>query len=206
MRVNGTQVWINPTTNLTETGWSSQELDISAQADGNPSVQIEFSLQTNGSTTLGGWNLDDVYVLWVAQATQPCPLPVSYCVSAQNSVDPGGAIMSYTGSTSVAANDFVVLTYNTPPFKTGIFYYGLNQAQVPFGNGYRCVGSPFSRLPAVQSNELGDMYFTLDFNNLPGTGQIQAGEVWNFACWYRDPAAGGAFFNASNGLMVTFCQ
>ena len=34
--------------------------------------------------------------------------------------------------------------------------------------------------------------------------QITAGSTWNFAAWFRDPAAGGAFFNLSDGLEVTF--
>ncbi len=206
VRVNGTQVWINPTTNLTETGWSAQELDISSLADGNASVQIEFSLQTNGSTALGGWNIDSPSVLWVSHATQPCPQPVSYCVAAPNSVNANGATMNWTGSSSVAANDFVLEAFGMPPFKSGLFFYGQTQAQVPFGNGFRCVGSPLTRLPLIQSNDLGDMYFPLDLTNLPAAGQIHAGEIWNFALWYRDPAAGGANFNASNGLSVTFCQ
>ena len=34
--------------------------------------------------------------------------------------------------------------------------------------------------------------------------QITAGSTWNFSAWFRDPAAGGAFFNLSDGLEVTF--
>ena len=62
----------------------------------------------------------------------------------------------------------------------------------------------FSLVFAV-ANDLGDLLFPLDLNNLPLSGQIHAGEVWNFAAWYRDPAAGGANFNATNGLSVLFC-
>ncbi|MBK7643080.1 MAG: hypothetical protein IPJ19_08515 [Planctomycetes bacterium] len=205
VRVNGAQVWINPTTNLTETGWSAQELDISALADGNPSVQIEFGLQSNASTSLGGWNVDNVALVWVERAVQPCPTPTSYCVAAPNSFDPAGATMSWSGSRNISLNDFTLVAVNAPPHKAGLFFYGQSQAQVPFGNGFRCVGTPLTRLPLVQSNDLGDMVYPLDYNSLPLSGQIHAGEVWNFALWYRDPAAGGANFNASNGLNVVFC-
>ena len=34
--------------------------------------------------------------------------------------------------------------------------------------------------------------------------QITAGSTWNFQNWFRDPAAGGAFFNLSDGLEITF--
>lgn len=206
VRVNGTQIWINPTSNLSESAWSVQELDLASLADGNASVQIEFSLQTNASTALGGWNVDGVEVLWVSRAAQPCPLPASYCVAAPNSFDPLGALMNHSGSSSVAANDFALMATGVPPHKSGLFFYGQTQAQVPFGNGWRCVGSPLTRLPLLQSNDIGDIYYPLDLTNLPAAGQIHAGEVWNFALWYRDPAAGGANYNASNGLSVTFCQ
>jgi hypothetical protein len=39
----------------------------------------------------------------------------------------------------------------------------------------------------------------------PGRRQITAGSTWNFQFWFRDPVAGGASFNLSDGLGVTFC-
>ena len=35
--------------------------------------------------------------------------------------------------------------------------------------------------------------------------QIDAGETWNFQFWYRDPSAGGAGFNFTDALSITFC-
>ena len=79
IRVNGQQVWINPTgSNLIDTSWNEMEIDISAIADGNPSVQIEFSLVTNGSNTFGGWNIDDVSIF---SLTSGCPPPTTYCTA-----------------------------------------------------------------------------------------------------------------------------
>jgi hypothetical protein len=47
--------------------------------------------------------------------------------------------------------------------------------------------------------------YAVDFTNPPpASGQITAGTTWNFSTWFRDPAAGGAFFDLSNGLSVTF--
>jgi len=61
IRVNGQQVWINPSNqDLLDTAWTAMDLDISAIADNNPSVRIEFSLQTDGGLVYGGWNIDDV--------------------------------------------------------------------------------------------------------------------------------------------------
>jgi hypothetical protein len=35
-------------------------------------------------------------------------------------------------------------------------------------------------------------------------GQLAAGGQWNFQAWYRDVAAGGAGFNSSDAVGVTF--
>jgi hypothetical protein len=37
------------------------------------------------------------------------------------------------------------------------------------------------------------------------TGLVAPGSTWYFQAWFRDPAAGGAAFNLSDGLAVTFC-
>jgi hypothetical protein len=38
-----------------------------------------------------------------------------------------------------------------------------------------------------------------------GNGFIIDGEEFNFQFWFRDPPAGGANFNLSDGLKVVFC-
>jgi hypothetical protein len=49
------------------------------------------------------------------------------------------------------------------------------------------------------------MTFLLDNTSPPSAAtQITAGSTWNFQAWFRDPAAGGAFFNLSDGLNLTF--
>lgn len=63
VRVNGTIVWQNSSTAATiDTGWTLQEIDISALAANNPSVQISWRILANGSTEYGGWNIDDVVI------------------------------------------------------------------------------------------------------------------------------------------------
>ena len=89
--------------------------------------------------------------------------------------------------------------------KPGIFYYGPNQIQVPFGDGYRCVGGAVKRLPVVFTDSFGDVTYALDLTNpsLP-SGTIAGGEVWNFQFWYRDPPGTLATFNLSDALNVPF--
>jgi hypothetical protein len=130
----------------------------------------------------------------------------TYCVGAQNSVGSGGQI-SHNGSTSIAANDMRLVAVAVPPNQFGIFYYGPNQTQAAFGDGFRCVSGSVSRLGVVQISSWGDVYTDLDIASPPQpSGQITDGSTWNFQFWYRDPNFGGAGFNLSDALSATFCQ
>ena len=120
----------------------------------------------------------------------------NYCASVANSAG-GPAIISGTGSTSVAANS---LTLNAAPVpdQPGIFYYGQTQTQQPFGNGFRCISGSVVRLPIVNGSGNTAQY-TVDLaaqGIVPGT--------YDFQYWFRDPAGGGAFFNLSDGLEIVF--
>ena len=136
----------------------------------------------------------------------PCTTPVSYCPSAPNSTGSGG-LMGMSGSASVSAADLVLVTFQLPPGKAGLYIFGPNQAQNPFGNGSVCLGPPILRsktVSMVQAN--GSVSQAFDYGNLPAAaGTITAGSSLNFQFWFRDPAGGGAFFNLSDGMCVTFC-
>jgi hypothetical protein len=64
----------------------------------------------------------------------------SYCESEINSSG-SSAVIAYSGSTSLAANNMVLHASQCPPRQPGIFFYGPAQLDVPFGNGHLCVGS-----------------------------------------------------------------
>jgi len=78
---------------------------------------------------------------------------------------------------------------------------------VPFGNGLRCVaagGLGLFRLPArlAANNSLNQ---SLDLSNPPqASGAITPSSTWFFQAWYRDMAAGGAQFDTSDGLRISF--
>jgi hypothetical protein len=157
-----------------------------------PELDADFALVVRGTDGLGG---------------DPCFSPTKYCVSAANSVTPAGADLTVGGTTSVAANDFTLLTSRLPANKAGIYYYGVNSANVPFGNGVRCVGGQIFRLPVTVSNAFGEASWALDITNPPQpAGQITAGSTWFFQFWYRDPAGGGAGFNLSDAVEASFCD
>jgi serine protease AprX len=140
--------------------------------------------------------------------TDNCSDPTNYCTVSPNSAGPG-AVMSFSGSTSVGDNDLVLRSSGVPTNQFGLFYYGASQLSIPFGNGVRCVssgGAGIFRLPVVLSDTNGDASATLDLANPPRPeGQISLGETWYFQLWFRDPAGGGAQFNLSDGLAATFC-
>lgn len=127
------------------------------------------------------------------------------CVSVPNSTGLGARI-GRTGSTSIAGNDFVVTADRMPPNASYLFFLGTAQTQVPFGNGFRCVGGTTIRLhPPGVVTAGGTGARALDFTAPPLAGQVAAGDVRYFQCWSRNPAAGGAGFDLSDGLEVAFC-
>ena len=134
-----------------------------------------------------------------------CDSPSVYCQAGPNS-NGAGAQISWSGSNSVAANDLVLEIVSASSSKPGIFYYGPNQVQTVFGDGYRCVGGAVKRLPVVFTDSFGDTSYSIDLNSttLP-TGTIAEGDTWNFQFWYRDPPGTLSTFNLSNALSVPFC-
>ncbi len=136
--------------------------------------------------------------------TITCPTPTNVCLSSVNSTGVE-ALMGFGGTNHISSNNFVLYAFNLPPNKTGLFFFSQTQTLVPFGNGWRCVGSPLTRLPATTSNSFGDLTWPLNLNALPGGLAMHSGETWYFQAWYRDPAAGGAGNNASDALQVPWC-
>jgi hypothetical protein len=145
------------------------------------------------------------FVLHVDYDT-PCPAPVNYCIAAPNSQGPNGAHMSILGSTSVAANDMVLVATGVRPGAPGFFYFGATQQQIPLGNGFSCAGNPLLRLasPNLFANASGQLVRPVNFT-VGNALHIQPGSTWNFQVMYRDLAGGGAGFNLTDGLAITFC-
>ena len=131
-------------------------------------------------------------------------LGTSYCVAVPNSTG-AGALMSASGSASVSANDLVLRCDSVPAGQFGIFYYGPNQLALPFGNGIRCVGGQAFRLGVQAADAGGVLERVIDLSAPPEpAGTVNPGSTWNYQAWFRDPAGGGASFNLSDGLQISF--
>lgn len=183
-----------------------------------PSMVHDGNGCTSGANVVkaipGGWN--DACALgvsgdWIVQVVYR---PVNcgggnqtYCVSSANSAG-SGAQIGFVGSTSIGANDLVLTCTSGPAGSPGLFYYGVNQTQVPFGDGFRCVGGSIYRLqPPGIFDVFGNVAKVVDNTIGPassGASAFTPGSIWNFQYWYRDTAAGMSGFNVSNGLSLTF--
>lgn len=135
---------------------------------------------------------------------QSCGVVTSYCGQATTNSTGVKANLSNAGSTSVAAANFVLVCTQLPPNQAALAFYGANQANVPFVNGFRCVANPIFRLnPPVNGGPAGIIAINVNLAN--PQAPITGGSTWNFQVWYRDPVAGGAGSNTSTALQVGFC-
>ena len=132
----------------------------------------------------------------------PCLGASNYCVTSVNSVGLG-AEMYPGGSTSIAANDFSLLTVGCPTNQFGIYFFGPDQTATFLGDGVLCVAGSIVRYSPQVTDGFGSAQFDLDVNAPPAAGLIVSGTTWNFQFWYRDPAFGGLGSNLSDAVEAT---
>jgi hypothetical protein len=131
------------------------------------------------------------------------PVGTPYCKALPNSAG-RGAKMSASGSASVSAAQLALHAQGCPTSVLGIFYYGTQPIELPFGNGLRCVGGSTFRLPVLSTSASGAATYDLDYGASVPAGQILPGSTWRFQFWFRDPQAGGAAFNLTDALAIDF--
>jgi len=70
---NWTVVWSNPASSISDSAWSPMVLDLSAVADGEPTVYLRWTMgPTDEGVTYPGWNIDDVEI-WAVDTGPACP-------------------------------------------------------------------------------------------------------------------------------------
>lgn len=128
------------------------------------------------------------------------PVGTNYCTANANSTGQT-PVISAVGSLTASDNSLTLSADSLPVGTPGLFFYGPNQVQLPFGEGIRCVGGSIQRLqPPTFAPASGVVSRAVD---LAAEG-IGAGTTVNFQYWFRDLAGGPAGFNLSDGLSVSF--
>lgn len=215
IRVNGTQVWINPSTgDLLDTSWVPFWLDISSLAANNPSVQVEFSLQSDGGVAFGGWNIDEFSVVTLGPGNSTCPSPVAYCTAKTNSQGCMPQIAASGSASATAAAAFTITGSNVINQRSGLLFYGLAQGATLFQGGTKCIAGSPKRTQLVDSaGNVGpddcSGVLAIDFNARIQSGidpTLFAGNTVFAQWWYRDGADPQGFGTGlSNALQFRIC-
>jgi len=211
--IDGGVIWTNvetvgPAGAEASGGWFEHSSPVNGILPSTTQLQLRFIASDLGNGSIVEAAIDDLSVRYFEDDT--CPVPASYCVGAPNSAGPG-ALLSSSGTAEISANNFTLHMDGGVPSTPGLYYYGPNQIQAPFGDGFRCVGGATRRLyPPLFADGMGSNSRALDFTVPPtgggGTHAITPSSTWNFQFWYRDVAGpGGTGFNLSDGLSATFC-
>lgn len=161
----------------------------------------------------GDVNLDGVEDLLVGGVDSTlvvlgdAPLALGYCDAQLSSV----GCRSYpqvVGSASLTVGPELSLTAaNLRPNRTGMFFWGLASAALPFGGGTMCVAAPRVRLPAGitigDSGCSGILATPMPRAYLSAQGLV-AGSVFYAQAWVRDAAGSSANnIQMSAGVAVT---
>ena len=186
------------------------ELEKGAPSDGAAFDFFSSSVAISGDTAIvGALNNDDngadsgsAYLFSYCSSHV-----VNYCIASPNSASPSGAPISSIGTPSLSLNNMALRADSLPPNQFGVFFCGPLKQDPPalFGNGFRCVGTlGLARLNPPVSTGSGSAKRVLDMTATP-LSNVQAGDTYHFQLWYRDPAAGGANYNLTDALEITFC-
>ena len=130
----------------------------------------------------------------------------TYCQSNANSFGTAASI-GYSGSLALADGTFALTVTGCPPTREsfGIFTYGHEQYNVPFGNGYLCVNPFHPGIYRMAPKPLAPVIVVHSQAESPNDfAALLPGSSWNFQFWYRDPTASGQVFNLSDALHVDF--
>jgi len=120
-----------------------------------------------------------------------------------------GALLTGSGSASIAVDSLVLLAQRMPTSQAGVFWVAAGRLDVPFGDGRLCISSggvrPF-RFPIQSSGLRGQIVLGPGVvAQASGRIAITPGSTWNFQAWYRDPLGPcGYAFNTTNALAVSW--
>ncbi len=160
-------------------------------ADGKSDVLVGAPLYTDGEY------LEGAAFLYSSITCDAIGAP--YCEATPNSTGQRAEITAWCSSSVSDAS--LKLDAQPVPSQFGVFFHARSQTQVPFGNGYLCVTDDLQRGAVVHAS---GQFVSYLYDNSDAEHSLDAyvGTTRNFQYRFRDPAAGGAFFNMSNGVSV----
>ena len=130
------------------------------------------------------------------------PLGQSGCTSVANSSGAASQITA-SGSPFISDQNITLTATQNPSNVVGLFFFGTASLQVPFGDGYRCVGGFIQRMYRIASTDSsGTAQRAVDWTK-GYANSIVPGPLY-FQYWFRDTAAGNSGFNLSNAFHATF--
>lgn len=127
-----------------------------------------------------------------------------YCTALPNSTGKPSTIRT-AGTASLSGNNLLIASTDLPSQTMAMLVAGTSAIEpgTPFGNGLLCIGGTLLRHP-IQAVTTGLFVEHPDVTS-PAYSNLAAGDVRNFQIYYRDAAAGGASFNTTDAVSVTFC-
>lgn len=141
--LDGNVVWQNPfDVHVRDTEWTDFEVDVAGLVDGDPSVQLQFRLQTDGGLELGGWSLDDVRFL----ARRPTPTACTFTTYGAGLAGVLGVPSLDTGGEPIRIGNtgFGVKLKNGMPVSTAVYFLGVAPDSVPTLGGTLLVDAAFA--------------------------------------------------------------
>ena len=131
----------------------------------------------------------------------------SFCESLPNSSGRAARVFA-DGSTSLVDDNFALEVEGGRNGRPAVLIFGDQATQVPFGDGFRCIGGSATFLRGeVSTFEFpGRLRQEVSLSTGALSG-LMAGDTMLFQFIFRDPGGpGGSGFNLTNGVSVTFCQ